>query len=67
MTVNDVEQNSQSESVSSVDEALEILGRSVSRRDGEEGGDLVSEGRVVRVFHDRHPVGAKSVSVSERR
>ena len=59
VTVNDVEENGQSESVSSVDEALEILGRSVTGRNGEERRDLVSERRVVRVLHDRHPVEKK--------
>jgi hypothetical protein len=60
MTVNDVEKHGKTHAMCGVDEALEVLGRSVSRRDGEERGDLVAERGVVRVLHNGHPMKDQS-------
>ena len=37
-----------------VDERLEVVGRAEARGGGKEGADVVAEGAVVRMLHDRH-------------
>jgi hypothetical protein len=52
--VHDIQQHSQPELVCSINQALELLGSTVSRTNSEERGDLVSERRIVGVLHDGH-------------
>lgn len=52
VTVNDIEQDGDSHSVCRVDQSREFFGSTVTRRNREEGSDLVSERGVVSVFHD---------------
>lgn len=54
MGMHNIQQDGQSQLVRSINQALELLGRSVSGTDGEERGDLVSKGRIVGVLHDGH-------------
>lgn len=54
VTVNHIEQNNKAQTVSGVDEFLQILRGSISAARREEVVDLVSEAGIVRVLHHSH-------------
>ncbi len=54
MGVDDVEEDGDAETVCGIDEVFEVFGSTEARAGGEEGGDVVTEGAVVRMFLDGH-------------
>ena len=49
-----IEQDGDAEFMGAVDQVLEILGIAEAAGSGEKAGDLITEGTVIGVFHDRH-------------
>lgn len=65
--MHDIQQDSQPQLVCPVNQTLELLGRSVSRTDGEERGDLVAKRGIVGVLHDGHHLDAVVAELGDSR